>query len=149
MSNQSIGIAASLVSAIIVFAVYSYYMFGLYQGGAFEGAGASTLVGKSAIVLIVASIIAHVVVRVAFMVLNSMVTREVEPLIVDEREELIELKAMKIESIAFGICFVTSMIVLALALAPVYVVFLLIIASMFATSFLGALVKLYLFRRGV
>ncbi len=148
MSQQERRVAASLISALIVFAAYAIIMFGMYQEGRFAGSGAASLVGKSTIALIVASIVASIVLQILFAIGHAVATREHERMVTDERDKLIELKAMQISYLAFSVGFLISMIVLALEGATAPMVLLIIVVSMFAASVVGDLVKLALYRRG-
>ncbi len=148
MSYQEKRVAVSLISALIVFALYAFYMFGLYQDGRFDGPGASSLVGKSSFVLIGVSIVASIVVQIAFTIIHAIVTREYERSMTDERDRLIELRAMKITLIAFSVGYLASMGVLAFEILLPYMVFLLILISMFVANVLGDIAKLFLYRRG-
>ena len=123
-------------------------MFGMFQEGRFDGPGASSLVGKSSFVLIGASIVVSIVVQIVFAIIHAIATRENERFTSDERDKLIELKAMQIILITFSVGFLASMGVLALEMLLPYMVFLLIILSMFVANIIGDLAKLFLYRRG-
>ena len=148
MSYQEKKVAVSLISALIVFALYAFYMFGMFQEGRFDGPGASSLVGKSSFVLIGASIVVSIVVQIVFAIIHAIATREYERFMTDERDKLIELKAMQITLITFSVGFLASMGVLALEMLVSYMVFLLIIFSMFVANVVGDIPKLLLYRRG-
>ena len=148
MSYQEKRVAASLISALIVFALYAVYMFGLHQDGRFTDPDASALVGKSAFVLIGVSIVVSIVVQIGVTILHAIVTRECERSMTDERDKLIELRAMKITLIAFSIGYLASMGVLALEMLLPYMVFVLILLSMYVANVLGDISKLFLYRRG-
>ncbi len=148
MSYQEKKVAVSLISALIVFALYAFYMFGMFQEGRFDGPEASSLVGKSSFVLIGASIVVSIVVQIVFAIIHAIATRENERFTSDERDKLIELKAMQIILITFSVVFLASMGVLALEMLLPYMVFLLIILSMFVANIIGDLAKLFLYRRG-
>lgn len=148
MSYQEKSICVSLVSAIIMFALYGTYMFGMYQEGRFDGADACSLVGKSIFVLIGVSIVVSIIVQILVTIINAIVTKECEHSISDERDKLIDLKGMQFFVVAFSIGFVGSMGALALGTAP-YIVFCLIIFSMFVGTIVGDVTKLFFYHRGV
>ena len=138
----------SILSALIVFSVYAWYMSGMYNEGRLEGPEASSLIGMSFLALVGASIAVNIVVMTVFTIIHSIVTREHDHLITDERDQLIELKCMRVAFITFSMLFVAAMALLALeALAP-HLVFLLIIAAMYLAHIFGDVVRLILCRRG-
>ncbi len=94
MSIQEKNICVSLISAITIFAFYGVYMFGMYQEGRFAAADANSLVGKSVFVLIGVSIVVNIIVQIIFTIINSIVTKECEVPISDERDKLIDFKGM-------------------------------------------------------
>ena len=148
MSYQEKSVVASLVSALIVFAFYALYVFGIHQEGRLVGPDASSLVGKSSFVLMVATIAVTVVVQVALSVIHTAVTKESETILTDEREQLIALKSMQVSSTTFSLGFLASMGILAFEVWAPYAVFLLIITSMFVGMIAGYIAKLILYRRG-
>ncbi len=149
MSYQEKSIYVYLISSIIMFALYGVYMFEMYQEGRFDGADASSLVGKSIFVLIGVSIVVSIIVQIIFTIINTLVTKENEHehSISDERDKLIDLKGMQFCFIAFGIGFLGSMGALAMGTAP-FMVFCLIIFSMFVGSIVGEITKLFFYRKG-
>ena len=147
MSYQEKSIYVFLISSIIMFALYCVYMFEMYQEGRFDGADASSLVGKSIFVLIGVSIVVSIIVQIIFTIINTIVAKENEHSISDERDKLIDLKGMQFCFIAFGIGFLGSMGALAMGTAP-FMVFCLIIFSMFVGSIVGEITKLFFYRKG-
>ena len=148
MPQQERRVVVSLISALIVFAVYAYFMVGYYQDGRFDGPGAGSLIGKSTIALIVAGIVASIVLQIVFAIGHAVATKEHERILTDERDKAIDLKAMQIGYLTFSVGFLVSMIVLATEMASAPMVLIIIVVSMFASSVVGDVVKLALYRQG-
>jgi hypothetical protein len=148
MSYQQKNIYISLITSIIVFALYGFYMFKMYQEGSFDGTDASSIVGKSIFVMIGASIVVTIIMHIIFAIIIAIITKEEdENTMSDERDKLIELKGLQIFVVTFSIGFVGSMGALALGMES-YLVFFLIIFSMFFGNIVSDISKLFFYHRG-
>ncbi len=138
----------SMLTGIVVFAIFSSKMYQLYQDGRFEGIDAGVLMGKSVLYMIAASIIVAIITSVIFSIIHAVTTGEKKPsYLVDERDKLIELKAMQFSFIVFSFGFVGSAIALVFETAPLMVIFS-TVSSMFVASIAGDIFKLICYRRG-
>ena len=148
MSHQEKNNYASLISTILVFGYYLWHVSGMFRAGEFAGAHATSLIGKSILVLIVGSIIVNIVVHILFEIFHAIITRDPEPsLVVDERDKLIELRALRISHYILGAGFVFAMGALALEQSP-FMVFYLLIFSFAVSSLAENIIQLFLYRRG-
>ena len=146
MSYQEKKVAVSLVGALVVFAIYLFYVSGMVQDGRLEGPDAGSLVGRSALWLIGGSIAVSIVLQILFVIINGALTRERNFGVSDERDRLIELKAMQIILILFSIGFLASMAVLAAGwFAPPLILVMIVSVMMFA-NLVGDLVKFFIYR---
>ena len=148
MSHQEKGAFVSLISALIVLVLYALYALDLYQDGHFNNPGASTLVGKTAFVMIIVGLGVRVIVQLFFSVTDAIVTKEKDYPIKDERDKLIELNSMQIAFIVFSFIFLALMGILALDMLPAHIVILLTILSLYIASIVSDCVKLFLYNRG-
>ncbi|MCF6306304.1 MAG: hypothetical protein L3J33_13165 [Rhodobacteraceae bacterium] len=138
----------SLLTGMLVFGVYSFKMHQLYLEGRFDAADAGVLMGKSVLYMIAASIIIVIITSVIFSIIHAMATGEkTADFVVDERDKLIDLKAMQFSFIVFSFGFVGSAIALVFEVAPLMVIFA-TITSMFVASIAGDIFKLVCYRRG-
>jgi hypothetical protein len=149
MSYQQKNIYISLITSIIVFAVYGFYMFEMHHEGSLDGPDASSIVGKSIFVMIGASIVVTIIMNIIFAIINAIITKEEEEnTMSDERDKFIELKGLQIFVVTFSVGFVGSMGALALGMES-YMVFFLIIFSMFIGNIVGDISKLFFYHKGV
>ncbi|WP_421779957.1 hypothetical protein [Kiloniella litopenaei] len=149
MSQQERRVGVSLLTTMIMFGVFGFYMFGLYQDGAMDGPDGFRLIGKSFFVLVGGGIVVSIVVHILFTIIHSIITKDYEPMMNDERDKLFDLKSMQIILLVFSFGFMVSMGILALDILAPSLVFLLIIFSMFIANVIGDLVKLFLYRGGI
>jgi len=138
----------SMLTGMLVFGIYSSKMYQLYQEGRFAAADAGVLMGKSVLYMIAASIIIAIITSIIFSIVHALATGEKKPnFVVDERDKLIELKAMQFSFIVFSFGFVGSAIALVFETTPLMVIFA-TITSMFVASIAGDIFKLVCYRRG-
>jgi hypothetical protein len=104
--------------------------------------------GTVILILVPVSAVANVIIFVVFSVINTVATNEEEPLIVDERDQLIELRATRNAMLVFIIGFFFAIGLLAFNLPPSGMFIILILAGMFA-SMASDISQLYYYRRGV
>ncbi len=149
MSYQEKRVSISLLGMLAVFAVYAVCMAGYYQDGRLAGPDAGALIGRSVFILMGAGIAAVIVLQIVFAIVNAMVTREEEKPVSDERDRLIDLKAMQVGYMVFSLGFVAAMGLLALGMAALQTALLIIVGAMFFASVIGDVVKLMLYRYGV
>lgn len=147
MSNQEKRIYATIISTFLVFGLYGVKMIDMYQEGLFDGADATSLLGKSILLLIVANVVVNIILQNVFNRVFVVVTKICESPFSDERDKLIVLKGMQISYVVFGGGFLLSMSALALGWSS-FVVLHLIIIGIIAGEVIGGLTKLYYYRKG-
>jgi len=149
MSSQEKRVAVSLISSLIVLALYIYYGAGLHASGALSGPDANYLVGKSAFIMIGIGIVVSIITHIIFTIVHTVATGEQHSNeAADERDKLIELKAMQIAFIAFSFGFMALLGVMTFGTISPYLVILLTIACLYSASILADCIKLALYRRG-
>ena len=104
--------------------------------------------GKTLLVFIPFAIVAQIVVHILFAIVNKIVTNENLQDKSDERDKLIELKAIRISHWVFIAGFFMAMLSQAVAMAP-SVMFISLIVSGFAASFIADIAKIMMYRKGV
>ncbi|MFH0733059.1 MAG: hypothetical protein V2B16_00195 [bacterium] len=146
--NKEKQILVSLIGSILILGFYSIYVYNNYIAGKPEVLNDFKFWGKAFLILILVSIVAQIIIHIVFVIINKILTNEDMPTITDERDKLIELKAIKISYWIFCFGFLLAMGALAIGMQP-YVMFLLLIYSMFATGIVESIARIYFYRRGI
>lgn len=148
MSYQERRALVGLAGTLIINAGYLAVMLPRQPGGDAYAPEVFRFWGGFFILLIVASILVQIVVTILFVILNTIVTRQSEPDITDERDRLIELKARRNGFFAFTIGFLLAMIALLLGMPPT-TMFLLMMAGGLASQIIDQLSEFGYYRWGV
>ncbi|NRF93389.1 hypothetical protein HQN89_20735 [Paenibacillus frigoriresistens] len=148
MSFQEKRNVVSLFTTLLIFSVYSLYVFQKYQEGYFHTSNEFSFWGAFILILIPVSIVAKVIIHIVFSIINTVATKEKEPLITDELDKLIALKSTRNSHYVFIIGFLLSMISLVMDQPP-DVMFIILISSGLLSEVVGIITQLYLYRKGV
>ncbi|MBI5540220.1 MAG: hypothetical protein HY951_09200 [Bacteroidia bacterium] len=103
--------------------------------------------GKAFLILIPVAILAQIIIYIVFAIINKMITNEDIPNLSDERDKLIDLKAIRISHWIFTLGFMLAMGSQAIGMQP-YIMFVVLIFSGFASSIIAEIAKLYFYRKG-
>ncbi len=137
-----------LFSTLAVFGYYFLHTSQLIMEGAFTGADASRLLGQSILWLLGASVVVHVIAQVVFAIGMAVITRDHNPsYVIDERDQMIELKGMRVGYFVSGGGFVCSMIALAMGY-DVALVFYFVVAAFALGSIGDNLTRIIMYRMG-
>ncbi len=147
MSVKEKRIIATLISNLLVFAVYFVIVLRMYQDGRFDGEDGARLVGQSILILIGAQIVANIIVSIIVAIIHAISTREEEPDITDERDKLIELRALRLSFLLFGGTFAGAIASLALG-STYFFAFQVMIVAGAVSDVVGQAYRLRLYRRG-
>ena len=147
MDHKEKQIILSIIISILVFGCYSLYVYYKYMAGNMEIINDFKFWGKSFLILIPVAILAQIIIYIVFAIINKMVTNEDIPTLSDERDKLIDLKAIRISHWMFTFGFLLAMGSQAMGMQP-YVMFIVLIFSGFASSILAETAKLYFYRKG-
>ncbi len=146
--NKEKQILVSLIGSILILGFYSLYVYNNYMAGNPNILNDFKFWGKAFLFLILVSIIGQIIIQILFVIINKILTNEDVPTITDERDKLIELKAIKISHWTFCVGLLVSMGALAMGMQP-YVMFLLLIFSGFAAGIIESIAQIYFYRRGI
>jgi hypothetical protein len=135
------------ISLILIFALYSTVVYYNYIADSFAILDDFKFWGKAFLVLIAITIVSQIVIHIIFIIINKIVTNEDIETKTDERDKLIELKAMRIAHWVFSVGFLLSMISLALDMAP-YIMLLSLICFGFIAGVISEFSKVYFYRKG-
>ncbi len=148
MNHQVKNTYAGLFSGILMFGFYFWRISYLHGQGRFEGADAMSLLAKTFLLMIPSGIVFTIVFMIIFSIIFAIATNDASPsFVVDERDRMIELRALRISYYIFGAGFIGSMIALALGYTA-FTVFNLIIGSLMLATIAEGLIQLAMHRRG-
>lgn len=148
MDNKEKQIIVTAVSLVLIFTVYSIYVYNKYIADNLVILNDFKFWGKTFLILIPVTIVLQIIIHIVFYIINKIITNEDIPNISDERDKLVDLKALRISHWIFTMGFLFSMIALAIGMPP-YVMFLTLIASGFISGIVSEIAKIYFYRKGV
>ena len=96
MDNKEKQILVTIISLVLIIACYSVYVYNNYVAENFGIINDFKFWAKALLILIPVSIVSQIVIHIVFAIINKIVTNEDIPTITDERDKLIELKAIRI-----------------------------------------------------
>lgn len=147
MDNKEKQILVTMISLILIFTVYSIYVYNKFIAVNFDIVNDFKFWGKTFLVLIPITIVAQIIIHIIFAIINKIVTNEDMETKADERDKLIDLKAMRISHYIFTGGFLMSMLALVIGF-PAYSMFVILISAGFISGIVSELAKLYFYRRG-
>ncbi len=142
-------ILVSLVGSVVVMLFYAWYIYSRYIAGNPDILNDFRFWGRSFLILIPIAIGIQILIHIIFAIIIHILWKgeDIDP-IEDERDKLIELKAIKISHYIFIVGFMLAMGSLALGMQP-WVMFVVLISSGFVASTVNELFRLYYYRKGV
>ncbi len=141
-------ILISLIGSVLILGFYAWYVYSRYIAGNPDILNDYSFWGKSFLILIPVAIVTQIVIQIIFAIyIHATSKEEIDP-IEDERDKLIELKAIKISHYIFIVGFMLAMGSLALGSQP-WIMFVVLIFSGFIATVVNEIIRLYLYRRGV
>jgi flagellar biosynthesis protein FlhB len=141
------------LSGILVFTAYCIYVYQKLQAGAVDLSNDLKFWATTMLIFIGAGIVMMIIIMIVFHIINAMVNEitrqgDDDPMVEDEMDKLIELKAMRNSYIIVGIGFVLSLVSLVMQM-PLAVMINIIYLSFNVGSILEGFSQLYFYRRGV
>ena len=137
----------ALISTILIFGFYSWYVYNRYIGVNPDIINDPGFWGKTFMILIPVAIVVQIIVHIIFAIINAAVTREEITDLTDERDKVIDLKAIRISHWIFTVGFMLSMGSQALGM-QLWVMFVSLILSGFIASIVSEIAKIYYYQRG-
>lgn len=147
MDNKEKQILVTAISLVLIFISYSLYVYYKYITLDFSIVNNFPFWGKTFLILIPVTIVAQIVIHIVFAIINKIVTNEDMTTINDERDKMIELKAIRISHWIFTAGFLLSMVTLVIGMPP-YAMFITLIASGFVSVIVSEIAKFYFYRKG-
>lgn len=147
MSYQEKRALVVFISTILISGLYSFVVFYGYQGTILSDPNNFRFWGKVFLILIPVMIVAQIIIHIVFTIINKMVTNESIPCFSDERDKLIELKAINVSHWVFVLGFLLSMGSQAIGMQP-WVMFITLAAAGAVSGCTAEITKFYLYRKG-
>lgn len=136
-----------LFNNIVVMGLYSLYVFHRYRDIILNTPNDFRFWGKTVLILVPVSIIACTIIFIIFNIINKIATDEDMPVITDERDRMIELKAIRVSHGIFIFGFFLAMGSQVVGMQP-YIMLLTLVASGFIAACGDEITKIYLYRKG-
>ena len=140
-------ILVTIINLILIFGCYSGYVYTNHIVENFEIVNDFKFWAKTFLILIPVTIFSQIVIHIIFAIINKFVTNEDMVNARDERDKLINLKAIQISHWTFTFGFLLSMVSQVVGLPP-YVMFLTLIFSGFISGVISEIAKIYFYRKG-
>jgi uncharacterized membrane protein (DUF485 family) len=141
-------ILVSLISSVLIMVIYFMYVYYKYIAGNPGVLSDLRFLGKSFMIMVPVAIGAQIIIQIVFAIVYKIAGNEDIDPIDDERDKLIELKAIKISHYIFIMGFMLAMGCLAFGLKP-WVMIVVLIASGFVASVVNEILRLWYYRKGV
>lgn len=147
MDNKEKQVLVTTISLVLIFGIYSLYVYNKYIVVNFDVINDFKFWGRAFLILIPVTIISQILIHILFAIFNKIMTKEDMETKSDERDKLIELKAIQISHWVFTGGFLLSMVFLVVGMPP-YVMFITLIASGFLSGIASGMAKIYFYRKG-
>ena len=149
LSYQEKNIAVSLFTTLLIFIFYGVRMLHIYEDGNVEPSEVYSLWGIVVVLGIISNIAANIITQVVLTVFTGIMTgdMEEEPLIADERDNLIGLKGMRNSFFVMGGGVFIAMGTQVLGMSAL-TMFNLILFFSILSALVGDASQLYYYRRG-
>jgi len=141
-------ILVSTLGSLVIFICYAVYVYSRYVSADAGVINDFKFWGKAIVFLIPLAIAAQIIIHIFFAIVNKIVTREDIPVISDERDKLIELKALRVSYWTFLTGFLLAMGSQAIGMEP-WVMFVTMISSAFLGGILEGITQIWFYRKGV
>jgi hypothetical protein len=147
MDNKEKQILVTAISLVLIFGCYALYVYNKYIAMNFAILNDFKFWGTAFLILIPVTIVAQIIIHIIFAIINKMVTNEDMVTLRDERDKLIELKAIQISHWIFTLGFLLAMGSQAIGM-PHYSMFITLIVAGFISGIISEIAKIYFYRKG-
>lgn len=137
----------NIISTVLITALYSALMIQHFPAGDPFSPVVFRFWGGFFLILVPVSIVARILIYIGFYIANAIATREEEPAIEDERDDLIELKATRYAQYVFAAGFFLAMVSLVVDLPP-SLMFIILLISGLVSEMVSEIAQFYFYRRG-
>jgi hypothetical protein len=147
MSAHERQATVSLITTLLLAVVFLGYVLPRYPAGNPYAPEVFHFWGLAVVILAAVSIVGNIAVSIVFSIVYAMATREIAPSFADERDKLIQLRALRTALYVFTCGFFLAMGSLAIGMPPA-VMFIVLMCSGYGSGLVGNISQLYLYRKG-
>lgn len=147
MDNKEKQILVTAISLVLIFAFYSLYVYIKYIADNIGIINDFKFWAKTFLILIPVTIVSQIIIHIVFAIINKIVTNEDMSTLSDERDKLIDLKAIRISHWIFTAGFLLSMVSQVIGMQP-YAMFIILVVSGFLSGIVSEIAKIYFYRKG-
>ena len=139
---------ASLIGSILIFGGYCLYIYDNIQTNQLAVSDDLYFWAKAFLIMIPVSIVGRILIMIIFAIMNHIITRREEKDLTDERDKLIELKAIRNTHWIFILGFFIAMgsILMGMSMATMFII---IAFSGFISDVAGELSHIWMYRKGI
>lgn len=148
MSYQERRVIITLITSLLIFILYGLYIYNRNGDMILADPNNFRFWGKAFLWLIPVTIVVQIIVQIVFVISQKIIHQEDDPGFSDERDKLIELKAIRISHWVFITGFILAMIAMAWGFQP-WVMFVLLFTFGLIASIASELSKIYFYRKGL
>lgn len=114
MSYQERKTLTNLIGTVLVNVIYWIIIYNRYLSGAFDTENMLRFFAVVILILVPVSIVGRIVTTIVFSIINSIINEvkgeEQDEDIIDERDQLYELKAMRVSLVFFSVGFIVALL---------------------------------------
>jgi hypothetical protein len=147
MSTKEKQSIVTLISTVLILGFYALYVYQNYLKTDWALINDFKFWGTTFLIMIPVMIVAQIIIHIIFAIVNKIVTNEDMDDLSDERDKLIDLKAIRISHWIFSAGFLSAMSTQAMGMEP-WVMFVTLITSGFLSGIVSESAKIYFYRRG-
>lgn len=140
-------IIISTLGMLMVICLYALYVYNRYVIPEPEIINDPKFWGMAFVIMAPVMIVAMIVFMIIYAIMNKIITSQDISTVSDERDKLIDMKAMRITQVVNGIGMFLAIGSQALEM-ELWVLFVVLIASCFVGMFSEGIAKIYFYRRG-
>jgi VIT1/CCC1 family predicted Fe2+/Mn2+ transporter len=138
----------SLVTSVLISVPYYIYILNRYQSETLSINQEFSFWATAIVLLVPLRIVSEIMVYIVISIFTTIITKQEEKSLTDERDKLIELKGTRNSAYTFMIGVFLAMLAMAQYQSP-FALFTVFILSGFASELVGNLSKIYYYRKGV
>jgi len=144
---------ATLIAGVMLLAAYCIYVFQKYQSGVIDMANDLKFWASTMLIFMGAGIVITIIILIVFHIINAIMTEvskgeQEDPLVEDEMDKLIQLKATRNSYIVVGVGFVFSLVSLVMQM-PLAIMINTIFLSFLLGSIFEGFSQLFYYRSGI
>ncbi len=148
MSYQEKENIVNMLSGLLITLVYSWIVYQKHLAGVYDLTQEMDQWGKVFLIYVGVQIVARIVIYIVFHIINAIATRDTKIPVEDERAKMIKLLGTRNSHFVFSGGFVLGIFGLAIGY-PVYMLFIVFVASGLLSELVDNGTQLYFHRRGI